>query len=99
MKMDIKKLQAECRVLKDLLNKYRRALPEVSKCIDLLEPIFKEILSGNIKRQYKRIPCGYYFHEGELRNYPELEEAYSKFAFTAEGGDDNDLNEIEQGLL
>lgn len=40
------------------------------------------------------IPGGYFFNEGNLRKYPDLERAYSKFAVEASGGIPSELQKI-----
>jgi len=92
--IDINKLKQDSIKLNEMLSKYSKIEPIAEECLRQLEPIFKEILKGKPIKPYKKIPCGYHFHEGDLRKYSDLEEAYSKFAFRAEGRDENAMNDF-----
>jgi len=37
--------------------------------------------------EYQKVPGGYWFNEGGLRQYPDLEKAYVDFKFEITGGD------------
>jgi hypothetical protein len=53
---------------------------------DLL-PIIESAIDGTIALPMPNIPRGYDFHEGALRKYSYLEEAYSRFACLVKGYD------------
>lgn len=90
--IDLKQLQKECKELQSMLIKFSNKESDALLCLEALEHIFKQVMSGEIMTQYNKIPCDYYFHEGTLRQFPELEEAYSSFTFRLRGGNESALN-------
>lgn len=88
------KLKQEAKILEDMLIQYKDIEQQAQTCLEALNPILNSIKSDQFSEAYEENPCGYYFLEGELGNYPELEDAYSNFIFTASDGDENELNEF-----
>jgi len=84
---DIERLREESLILYKLLVEYSKKEANAKLCLEALKPIFEEIMSGKVSKPYEDIPCGYYFHEGALRCYEDLEDAYSTFSVSARGGD------------
>lgn len=85
--IDLEALRKEARRLWDLLEHYSSLEKDAGLCLSELKPILTEVISANVTTPYERIPCGWYFHEGSLRKFSDLEEAYSAFAFRAKGRD------------
>lgn len=93
-----KKLKQASQKLWDLLLKYRDQEAEADLCFKALEPLLKEAAQEKMVQPLFDIPCGYYFHEGSLRKYPDLEEAYSNFAVLARGQDSQAIQQFVDSL-
>lgn len=85
--IDLEALRKDARRLWDLLERYSPLEKDAGLCLSELKPILTEVMNANVTTPYKRIPCGWYFVEGSLRKFSDLEEAYAAFAFRAEGHD------------
>src|SRR5438105_2363401 len=92
--IDRSKLRAEAIALRKLLRRYARRERDAALCLRELNPLLFKATWWLVREPVKSVPCGWYFHEGSLRQYPELEEAYSKFAVRAQGTDMKKLSEF-----
>ncbi len=96
--MNLEKLKTEAIYLMQLLEKFSLDEPDAKLCLETLRPYINKAIEGDIKKPVKNIPCGYYFHEGTLRKYYELEEAYSNFTFRITGGNEEKLSSFINSL-
>lgn len=87
-RLDLAEVQAAAITLRDQLLAHSAQEPVAASCLRALTPILDEVFAGRRTEPYERVPCGYDFNEGVLREYVELASAYSRFAFLAEGGDE-----------
>lgn len=97
--MDATKLSMAAIALRDELRAVAHNEPTAKKCLEILKPLLEEALGGQLTKPLDRVPCSYEFHEGDLRRYPELESAYSQFAFIARGGDEDAANQFRDEIL
>ena len=84
--------------LENLLEKYCSQVAEARLCLAELRPIIKKAQRNEIIEPMKHVPCGYYFHEGALRQFREIEEAYSTFAVLLRGKDPQEIAELLRQL-
>lgn len=61
--------------------------PLAKRALSDLMPLINSAKDGTIVIPVSRVPRGYDFHEGELRKYSYLVEAYSRFACLVMGYD------------
>jgi hypothetical protein len=88
-KIDPPLLQARSNRLKQLLEGYADSEPEAALCLKQLSPLFAEAMANKIHTPHRGVaPCAFYFVEGRLRQYPELEEAFADFSAALQGLDD-----------
>lgn len=80
-------LMKEAQRLQELLDQYSGHEQEAHALLELLKPLLDDALMGRLQQPISDIPGGYYFLEGRLRKYPDLEKAYADFANRAEGVD------------
>jgi hypothetical protein len=80
-------------MLKDLAPKE----PAAARCLKVLSPTFARIKAG-VDAPCPRAPCGYDFHEGDLRKYRDLEAAYSLFSVLVTGKDPEVIRRIVRDL-
>ncbi len=93
--VDLVRLKKETLILESLLISHSADEQEATECLKLLEPIFTKIKKANSTIEaFSNIPCAYAFHEGKLRQHPELEEAYSQFVTTATNYDRKKLHDF-----
>ena len=86
--LNLQVLQDSCKRLRALLQTYSNLEPDAALCLRELTPIFDQVMASQIHEpRHGAAPCGYYFHEGSLRKYPELEEAFSDFSMAWQGWD------------
>ena len=86
--LDLPYLQNKCEKLRESLQSYSSREPDAALCLRELTPLFDQVMSGQIFVPRKgAAPCGYYFHEGSLRKYPILEDAYANFSMALQGSD------------
>lgn len=71
--------------LEKLLVKYSKTDETAKFVLSDLKVLIGNVIKGDIDIPLKRVPRGYDFHEGELRQYSELEEAYSYFSTKLKG--------------
>lgn len=91
-KLNLSLLQERCQRLQDLLRVHSPTEPDAALCLRALTPLFDQVMSGGISAPVSgRAPCGYYFHEGSLRRYPSLEDAYGAFSMALQGVDAESL--------
>jgi hypothetical protein len=70
-------------VLKDILLDKVEADRNVYLAYNDLSLILDAAIDGSIEIPLSQIPQNYDFHEGNLRKYPDLEDAFSKFSYLA----------------
>lgn len=80
--------------LEKLLEKYCSQVAEARLCLTELSLIIKKAQRKEITEPMKHVPCGYYFHEGALRQIREIEEAYSTFAVLLRGKNPKEIAEL-----
>ncbi|MEA1675226.1 hypothetical protein [Nitrospirillum sp. BR 11163] len=73
--------------LEDLLRRYASADAEAARLLSALAPYLDDAKAGRILTPLEHIPGDYYFDEGTLRKYRDLEHAYSKFQIEVTGGE------------
>ena len=94
-KLDLPTLQDRCKRLQDLLQRYSATEPDAALCLRELKPIFDQAMAGQISEPRKYgAPCGYYFTEGSLRQYRELENAFAQFSMALQGYSDEYLEAL-----
>lgn len=96
--MKIDELKQASVLLEALLKKYQFKEPEAQFCLSQLQPMFNEIKNSKTLQNYQNIPCNYEFHEGALRQYRELEDAYSEFCVLAKGLDPEEIKKLIDSL-
>ncbi len=89
--VDLSLLQKRAEILRIQLEEIARSEPLANICLKGLQAMFVAIQDGKITAPYKQIPYGRYFYSEELSNYRNLTEAYSNFAVTATGYDDEEV--------
>ena len=87
--MDQKKITESAERLRQLLHTYSSTDIEVAQLLSGLAPFIEDALAGKIREPLKwgNIPGAYYFMEGTLRKYAELETAYANFKIEITGGE------------
>lgn len=91
--MQIEELKKSAIKLESILEQYGKTVSSARKCLGHLKPYIDDAKAGRMVQPVDTIPCGYTFHEGELRGYSDLENAYSEFSCLARG---DDIDEIER---
>lgn len=95
------KLLHAAKNLKSVLLKYIDKEHQARLALQDLEPLINGVISQKIKLPVKDVPRSHDFHEGDLRKYPELEEAYASFSFLIQGFDEKELDdfmkEVDEG--
>jgi hypothetical protein len=86
--MNAEILKSDALKLKILLVKYEKIDIEAKNLKICLDEIIANAILKKIHRplEIKEMPSNYFFNEGDLRKYPDLEEAYSKFFIGVTGG-------------
>lgn len=85
-KIDPPLLQERCKRLRQFLEDYSGSEPEAALCLKSLTPLFDDVMANKIHTPRRGIaPCAYYFLEGRLRQYRELEEAFADFSAALQG--------------
>lgn len=70
--------------LEDALSEHvRDGNLSAKQCLKILNPYIGKAKRMKVDKPIGNIPCGYTFHEGELRNIGDLEKKYSAFCFIA----------------
>jgi len=67
------------------LERHKREDAQVQTLADSLSPLFDQIRSGSMKEPFEHIPGDYWFTEGSLGRFSDLENAFSKFKLAALG--------------
>jgi len=79
--MDKKKIKQLAKTLESVASKYSSD-NDVVGFLEQLEELLSKAKSGSISRVVDHVPGGHYFTDRGLSQYPDLEEAYSKFKLT-----------------
>ena len=83
--MNTKALHQAAEALHGLLTSYSATEPDARLCLQHLAPLLARARQPNFVPIKEAAPCAYYFHEGSLRKYPDLEKAFSSFSMAAQG--------------
>ena len=83
-------------VLEKQLSKYSKMDSEAQKLSASLDELISKAKNRQIYSpiEYQKVPGGYWFNEGNLRKYPELEEAYSEFKLEVTGGETDEAKDL-----
>ena len=94
-RIDLPLLQARSNRLKQLLEAYADREPEAALCLKHLSPLLSDVMTNKIHTPRRGVaPCAFYFIEGRLRQYPDLEEAFADFSAALQGLDDATLKAL-----
>ncbi|MEA1677407.1 hypothetical protein [Nitrospirillum sp. BR 11163] len=87
--MDQTLIQQSAIKLEALLRQYAAADSEAAELLEGLKDLVFNAKIGGIKSPIDRrdIPGSWYFFEGNLRQYKDLEEAFAEFKFQITGGE------------
>ncbi|TWB77287.1 hypothetical protein FBZ87_103103 [Nitrospirillum amazonense] len=85
--MDQERLKQFALELEDAARRYAAMDPEVRSFAGSVEGVSADAKAGRILTPLEHIPGDYYFSEGTLRKYRDLEHAYSKFQIEVTGGE------------
>jgi hypothetical protein len=66
------------------LIKFSKVDKQAEKVLNIMQPYFNKVKEPCFTHLI-RVPCGYDFHEGSLRNLGNLENLYAKFSLLAKG--------------
>jgi hypothetical protein len=96
--MDHDLLSRSAEKLNQLLLQYSEVDIEARELQGELSLIIRDVLSGKIVTpvEWRNIPGSYYFTEGSLRKYGDLETAYSDFKIEITGGESPVLRKLRQ---
>lgn len=94
--MDAAKARASAEKLSSLLAHYSATDEEARKLQGALTPLLKDVQGGLIVSplEWRDIPGAYYFNEGSLRKYADLESAYADLKIELTGGESPVLREM-----
>ncbi|MDE1150391.1 MAG: hypothetical protein PW843_27910 [Azospirillaceae bacterium] len=86
--------------LEDLLKIYAKNDPEAQSLFGALKPIIDDAKAGKIQSpmDWGDVPGGWFFMEGTLRKYRDLESAFSKFQIEVTGGETPDVKAALQAI-
>ena len=86
--MVLEPLRQYAEKLERALMKYKKD-NEAGALADSLRDLVERAKQGSIKEpiDYGKVPGSYFFNEGRLRQYPDLEEAYAEFKLEVTGGE------------
>ena len=81
--MDYKKVKSFAETLESLLEKYAEDDSEASGLLESLKPLIHKAKNGEIHSpiEWRDIPGAYFFSEGTLRKYRDLEKSFAEFRF------------------
>ncbi len=94
--VDVERLKGEAKQLKALLEACPD--PAADEMLRALKPLLDAAQVGDLRAPIRTVPGGWQFHEGTLRQYPELEEAYAQLSATATGVDRAELRDFFERL-
>ena len=94
--MDIKKLKNYASKLETVLNQYSASDREVKLLSESLKDHIEMAKQGKITAplEYQSVPGSYFFNEGNLRKYADLEEAYAEFRIEITGGETEEVRNL-----
>lgn len=94
--MDIKKLKNFASKLETVLNQYSASDREVKLLSESLKDHIDMGKQGKITAplEYQSVPGSYFFNEGNLRKYADLEEAYAEFRIEITGGETKEVRNL-----
>lgn len=94
--MNIAELKKSAEALKQVLAKYAPLDPEAKYLQDSLSSVIDEVLADKITAPiaWASVPGGYYFNEGSLRKYDDLETAFAEFKIELSGGESPVLRQL-----
>jgi hypothetical protein len=87
--MDKAAIAKSAATLRQFLDKYAAVDPEAANLRYSLSSVLDAALLGTIDdpMEWSAVPGGYYFTEGDMRKYRELEDAYADFKIEVTGGE------------
>ncbi len=93
--MDTKKIEEVAAKLEGLLLDYSRRDSEAMSLLEDLRPLFLAAKEGRISSpmEWRDIPGGYFFTEGTLRKYRDVEATFAEFRIELTGGDNPVLDD------
>ena len=96
LKMDKVLLAACAAKLEKLFLQYEKVDSEVRDLHETLSPLIVDGQNGNVTQpmEWGDVPGAYYFSEGDLRKYRDLESAYAEFKIELTGGESPVLRDI-----
>lgn len=94
--MNLEQLRSKSRELDRILRNYEAADPEVKNLRTSIDELLRKALAGDITSPLARrdVPGAYFFLEGSLRKYPDLEKAYWHFKIEVTGGPSETLQKL-----
>lgn len=98
--MDPMALKNAAIALRLLLDSYATADQEAYLLREALGDVLDRAIAERIDLPLQRrdIPGGWFFDEGSLRKYPDLELAYATFCIEARGGESPVLNALREDM-
>lgn len=87
--MDIIAIKTTAVALEILLQKYAQSDSEAAGLFEALKQLIMRAKNGNVSApmEWSDIPGSYFFTEGTLRKYRDLEKAFAEFRIELTGGD------------
>lgn len=81
-------LKQKAEALEAILLKYASSDEEAKKVLNGVRPLLQRAKEKTIDSplEIREVPGGYFFDEGSLRKYRDLEHAYSEFCIEITGG-------------
>lgn len=98
--MNQSKIREAAENLDGLLQKYERIDQEVRALRGAVSALISDALLGNVTRQLNvnSIPGSFFFNEGHLRKYSDIEEAFVKFKIELTGGKNSVISRLAQQM-
>lgn len=99
--MNFEKVKESAIHLEILLGKYAANDHDAASLLNALYPLIFDVKTEKRLKpmEWREIPGAYFFTEGQLRKYPDLEKAFAEFRIEITGGDNPVLEMIQQQRL
>lgn len=94
--MSERNTQALAIELEVLLTRYSQSDREVSQLAGSLSDLIDQAKSSKLKLPVKNVPGNYWFTEGNLSQYPDLESAFAKFKLSIQASDEVALRDLKE---
>lgn len=94
-------LKRKAEKLRDLLSHYAVSDVDANSLLNGLPPFIRDALVGKIDTplEWTDMPGAYFFNEGKLRKYSDLESAYVDFKIEITGGETPVLRKLREEEL